>query len=265
MQVELRERTFGELIGQTYSLAAKHFVKLFLIGLVIGFPGFVFQLLAENTVSGDPGHRQFHPGVATAGLLAILISFLLIPLEQGVCTLLVASSFTGDNPTLGACFRAAFRRLLGMLGLSFMLGAIVVLGFMLLVVPGVIFLTWYYVAVPALLVESVPAARAMERSKQLSEGHRLGIFGFMLLTNYLVVAIALTTNHYIDVAAGMGVTSSFLKYVVGAAIGAPAIVAPVAYYFNLRVKKEAFDVAALSSLVDLIARRATAEKGAIEG
>lgn len=264
MKVELRERSFGELVGQTYSLAAAYFVKLFLIGVILGLPGLVFQLLAGAAGQGPHAAADFNPVATFAGLAALLVSIIVVPIEQGVCTLLVASSFTGDNPSLGDCFRLAFRRLGSMLALSMVFGLSVGFGFLLLVIPGLMFLTWYYVAASALLVERIPYRQAMERSKQLSEGNRLSILGFILVTLFVIILIEVSVAAISGRLLGVGAIATVVNYFVTAAVGTVGIVAPVVYYFNLRVKKEAFDIKALSALVDAIAERGTAGRGAAE-
>jgi hypothetical protein len=47
VNVELRERSFGELIGLNFQLAVAHFGKLLVIVLLLGLPGLAAQLLTQ--------------------------------------------------------------------------------------------------------------------------------------------------------------------------------------------------------------------------
>ncbi len=255
MKVELRERSFGELVGQSYSLAGVHFLKLALIIGILGLPTVIYQLLVMR--SGEVGGPQEAGATAMVGVLVLLIlNLILVPLQQGASVLLVASSFTGDNPTLADCFKVAFRRLGDILLLSIVVGLIVGFGFLLLIVPGLIFMTWYYVSIPALLVEKISRSQAMERSKSLGLGNRMNILGFAIVTTLLLALIGGFIGGLIGGVAGSGYTQILVSYVINVAFSTVGIVAPVVYYFNLRVKKEAMDIQAFSSLVEAIARKA---------
>jgi uncharacterized membrane protein len=71
--------------------------------------------------------------------------------------------------------------LLPLIGLSILWAIGVGIGFMLLIVPGVIFLMKWAVAVPALVVERGGIFAAFTRSAELTKGARWKIFGLSLL------------------------------------------------------------------------------------
>ncbi len=139
--------------------------------------------------------------------------------------------------------------------LAFATGLIYMVGAFLFLIPLFIFMTWYYVSAPALLVEDLSAGGAMARSKALSAGHRWMIFGFF----FVIILIAGAFSGVIELVLGFSLGQSYLQatlsYLFGLPVQVLAIVAPVVYYFNLRVVKESLDVESLTSLVDAIAER----------
>ena len=58
---------------------------------------------------------------------------------------------------------------------------VVFVGFCLLVVPGIIFLVWFYIAAYVLVVEDIKGTDALKRSKQLVAGYWWPVFGRILL------------------------------------------------------------------------------------
>ena len=71
-------------------------------------------------------------------------------------------------------FAAAF-------GLGLLTGLAIIVGMIVLIVPGVILSIWWAVALPALMREDLGVSEAMERSKDLTEGNRWRVFGLILV------------------------------------------------------------------------------------
>lgn len=260
MKVELKDRTFGELVGQTYSLAAAHFGKLFVIVFAFSLP--IWAVSYWMVVAQE--HAQNAQQVATisaiGGLAVSLLSLILAPVEVGACTLLVASSFTDGNPSLGDCIRLAFSRFGSILAASITTGLIIGFGIVLFVVPGLMFLTWYFLTIPVLMVEKLGYQGAMARSKALTDGNRWPALGFYLVTTLVLMLVSGAVSGIVTTVGTTPLLGLVIQALVGAAVGTVGAVAPVVYYFNVRVEKEAFDIEALSSLVDAIGERGAAQR-----
>ena len=267
MSVELRQRTFGELVGQCFSLAVSHFPHLFVIIGLFGLPSLFTQILVLPITHPEVPHGPVTPGSlaralelqSLAALLLLLVTLTLAPLQQAASILFVASSFTGEKSTIGSSLRVAARKFFSLLGLSFALTLVFTVGILLLVVPGIMFFTWFYVAAPLMVIEDLSVRDAMGRSRELSSGWRWSILGFLIVTTLLVAAVNGAIDAVLTAAVGDGLGSILVSYVFGVALSTISVVAPVVYYFQLRVVKEALDVESLSSLVDAIAARAGAK------
>ena len=74
-----------------------------------------------------------------------------------------------------------FQRAFGAIGLSLLWAIGVGIGFILLIVPGIILLMMWSVAVPALVVEREGVFAAFSRSAELTKGARWKIFGLSLV------------------------------------------------------------------------------------
>ncbi len=257
MQVELRPLTLSEIIGLTFQLAMAHFGKLLLAYGLVQIPTLLVQIFAYTQIA-DPVQQQLVVTVGAGG-----IGMVVAPIAIGASTALIAASFTGDRVTVGQALAVGASRLGSLLAYGFITALIIGFGFILLIVPGIIFMTWYYVGNPAIVVERIGFGEAMARSKDLSEGKRVEIFAL-----YLV--FTLLTSVGAALAGGLGAGIMFasetpsmvpitvITWVASVIAGSIMIVAPVVMYFSLRCEKDGMDVTGLADLVDEIGRRADA-------
>jgi hypothetical protein len=105
--------------------------------------------------------------------------------QSGLVAAAVGAGFRGERPRAGALFAAVGARFGTLMGVSFMGGLLMLLGFLLLVVPGLIVATGLYVTTPVVLAEGERGAKSvLERSWELTRGRRWAVLG--------VAAVALT-------------------------------------------------------------------------
>jgi hypothetical protein len=102
----------------------------------------------------------------------------------------VLQSLRGESVPLGRLLGSGFSKMGSVLLVSIGFGVIVFLGFLLLVVPGVMALCALYVAVPAVVVEDVGPGEALGRSRALTKGSRWGILAIALVVGVVTFAVA---------------------------------------------------------------------------
>ena len=106
--------------------------------------------------------------------------------------------------SVGDLFSQSRATTMKLMVLSFLVGLIVLVGFILLIVPGIILSLQYSMVFQVLIDERVGPLEAMERSSQITSGHKLELFvlgiinvgilllGVLCLGVGLIVAIPLT-------------------------------------------------------------------------
>ncbi len=112
------------------------------------------------------------------GLLQEVFGTLVVP---AIIFGIVETTRTGSRPSVRECLRWSRPKWGATIGATFRAGLIVGLGLVLLIVPGIVFLTWYVFVTHAVAVEDRSKSDALSRSKQLSAGHRWTIFGVGLV------------------------------------------------------------------------------------
>jgi hypothetical protein len=67
----------------------------------------------------------------------------------------------------------------------------ITLGLFLLVVPGLVLLTWWLLIVPVIMLEDSGVLHSFGRSRELVRGHGWSVFGVIVLTVLVLVAVAI--------------------------------------------------------------------------
>jgi hypothetical protein len=135
------------------------------------------------------------------------------------------------DQTVGDLFSAASPYILPLIGFGILAGIGIAIGFVLLVIPGLILLTFWSVGAPAIVVEGVGPIEAFGRSWQLVRGQAWSVFGVLLLV-FLIVVIAEAILGAIG--AAIGVAGFIVAAIIAAAITAPIYALAVSVlYFDL--------------------------------
>ena len=87
---------------------------------------------------------------------------------------------------VGDLFSAATPFILPLIGFGILFGIGVTIGFLLLVVPGLILLTFWSVGAPAIVVEGIGPIDAFGRSWRLVRGDAWSVFGTLLVVLLIV-------------------------------------------------------------------------------
>jgi hypothetical protein len=170
------------------------------------------------------------PGTA---LLAELISLIAGTLFTGMIVELVADVQDGRRDATPGQLLRAVTPVLGQLVLVGILAGVgVVIGFVLLVLPGLILLTLWSVAAPVVVLEHPGAVAALRRSRELVRGNGWQVFGVILALD-LLVGVAAGVLDLVAASAGTGV-GIVVVVVVGVLTAPVSALASAVLYFRLR-------------------------------
>ena len=136
--------------------------------------------------------------------------------------------------TIGSLFRSVLPVLLNLVLAGLLVALATVVGFVLLIVPGLLALTFFAVVAPAVVLERAGATEALGRSIELVRGNAWRVFGVIVV----LFLIELIANSVIRAAADSA-ADSFVVY-AGAALVVSLLVAPLralaaaVLYFELK-------------------------------
>ena len=152
------------------------------------------------------------------------------------------------------CFSRGIQTMFPVIGVAFVSGIILILGFIALIIPGFIFLTMFWVVVPAAVVEGRGVGASLSRSRQLTYGHRWAIFGIFILfgvaqaffqgiTQVLLRPSFMTqTSDLIPMLIGDWLVTAFFAALAAVTVG-------VGYYL-LRSEKDGADIRSIAAVFD---------------
>lgn len=188
-----RELSLGEVVSMTFDVYRKDFTKYFVLFAVVEVITGILTTLAQHafvlpTLPSNPTPQQFFswfPGFLGA-LVPLVLSVLVVtvvffPIAQGTAIKLASERIDKGQADLGASVRFAASRLLWIWALGIVVGIIVVLGFIALVIPGIILAIMFALAFPILIIENKGVTDSMGRSRELVAQRWLKTFATFLV------------------------------------------------------------------------------------
>ncbi|HEY8409542.1 MAG TPA: hypothetical protein VIK66_16305 [Gaiellaceae bacterium] len=224
--------TVGEILGEAWGLYTKFFKRFFIIAAVV----YVVVTLVSALVSTALGH-----GAGVAILLAPLnavVSIVGTFWLQGALVYAVEDVRDGRIDTTVEQVFERVRPYLATLVLTGLLAGLgIAVGFVLLIVPGCILLTWWCLIAPVVVLEGKPIGEAFSRSRELVRGHGWTVFGAVIIA---IIGTAVASGIISGIFSFLG---SFLRTWIGGTI-AGAVTGPflavtlTLLYFKLRDLRE---------------------------
>jgi hypothetical protein len=262
----LRPLSLGEILDVSIKICARNWRTLLKAVLVVLVPVMIVSsiLTADYTVSSldfsanadqTPEEaleelNQYLGGFAIGTLLQLLA----VLLASAACFRAIAQAYLGDTPDWRASLSYAWHRAPSLLLITLLYGLGVLLGMLLLIVPGIwLYLAWAF-AVPVLLVEGLRGRKALGRSFELVKGRWWRTFGVIVVGFLLASIVSAIMQGAFLIGIIFEPDNDLLKVVLNA-IGttvAFAIVTPfqaalvTVVYFDLRIRKEGFDLELLA-------------------
>jgi hypothetical protein len=125
-------------------------------------------------------------------LVAVVVSLVLGTLYEGMVVQLVRDVQDGrrDN-TVGELFSSVSPVLVPLILVSILAGLGIGIGFILIIVPGLILLTFWSVVAPVMVIERPGVIEAFGRSRELVRGYGWSVFGTIVLVFLLVIAASI--------------------------------------------------------------------------
>lgn len=242
----------GRVIQRTFKSISQNGVT-FLIGsiLLVGIPS-VLQVYGQSQILA----AQSVTGLAIMGIswvLWVVGAYVL----QGMVVKVTVAGFNGKAMSIGAAFEAGIKLFLPLLGVGILVGLGTFLGALLLLVPGIILAVMWSVATAAVVVENRGVTDSMQRSRELTKGHRWSIFGLAvilfvvsLIIGLLVGGIGAATGGGFMTGAtniGLNMATTAISNILTSVVSAAGV---AALYYELRSVKEGVGPDELASVFD---------------
>jgi hypothetical protein len=269
---DLRPLSLGEILDRTFTLFRGSFwlfmgisaiprvltlilslAQIFLL-LPLGFGGIGQRGSAPPTEAVLRGLMAF----SALAFLSFVVGLLVVLLTQGATVTAVSELYLGRSITIADSFRRIRGDLGTLLGVLILSGLAIIAGFIFLIIPGFYLMCRLLVGVPAALAEKIGPTEAFERSFSLTSDNAGRAFVILLLYFALSMggAMLFVLPFEIGVFMARGNPSMTMFWTAMMQVGgfiASVFVTPIltiasaVFYYDLRVRKEAFDLQMLMS------------------
>ncbi len=231
---QIRPRSAAEIVDATFRFYRAHAGDLLVVSALLLVPPALLGAIAPSSTER----------------LVDMFGRWMYYFSQGAIAVLVAAALE-RNETLSA--GQVFRRLRGrwfkLITTSWLSALMIILGFVLLIVPGIIALAWTMVALPVAAIEGKSSSPATERSRALARGRMKHVLGTMALVWLIVAALffgAAFSLSFLPWVSELpehliGMISELLLVPLAPVIG----IAVTLLYYDLRVRSEGADVSAM--------------------
>ena len=264
--IDLRPMTLGEVLDKTFSLYRQNFllfagISALPYSLLMLFR-FAMLVLTRSKVTGAAAGIGTSAAIGAAILAAFgggLVALIMLGVAQAATVSAVSDLYLGRETSVRAAYMLAKSMVLPVIAIIIMCFFVTVVGLFLLVIPGIILACRLAVSVPSSIVEQTSPIRSMERSMELTKGYAFQIFLLFALVLFITYAVAMMFQFpviFLAISAAsakrplsIGATSytyvaEFVSQVLVAPVGT---IAASLMYYNLRVRKEGFDIQHLMS------------------
>lgn len=237
----------GSVLGKSFSILFGNIVSFMALTVIIFLPLFPFVILfAWLFDSLSAGSVDAASIIVLGVVIGLTVMFLYLVLTATL-TYATFQDLRGRRATIGKCLSNGWSRALPVLGVAVLALIAILVGSILLVIPGLIVLTMLWVVIPVAVVERPGVMASLRRSSELTKGNRwriIGIYFLMtLLSSLLSVVISLVSLGVPALEAVLGLAQFALLCAFNSVVMAVA-------YHDLRVAKEGVSVEEIAAVFD---------------
>lgn len=239
------EFSVGAVVGDTFKTFFGNIVLFSILISILILPfiiidGASFSSVADGSwvQSGDPiSYLWIFFGVMLVGF------FSQIGIIYGS-----VESLSGNKANVREMFSTIIRCAIPVLIASILVMVMMMVGFVLLVIPGFMVVMMMAVVVPVIVVERVGIIKALSRSRELTNGHKWGIFGAFFLLGIINVIVQFILSFVGDAGGeAMKIILLLLNQVIATGLTASMV---ASIYINLRRAKEGVNVEEIAKVFE---------------
>jgi hypothetical protein len=253
MQYEIRAMSFAEILDTALRLVTNHFVLFVGLFAVMNVPmalvtDYLTPVLPQpgDEVAPDEAIDLVNSGIALLLSTVVMLS-ILYPVAIAATTNAIAEQYRGRDVSFGGALRYALENLVRVTGTWVLVTLILMLGFLLLVLPGIYLALSFALVWPVMIIDRLYGMQAIRRSRELMRGNFSRALGIFVVSALIGVVLGSGAQLVLGQVPVVGILATPLVQSVSAAY---ATAAQIVLYFDIRCRKEGFDIEHLASLVE---------------
>lgn len=180
------EFSVGNVLATGFRIWFKNFIPFLLITALIYTPVIIWSV---SSVQGEMTIDRMLSIAESQSRIAGLTMLLNI-LVSAALTYGVVMELQGQRASIGACIGTGMARFFPALGVSLLSLLCIAGGFIALIIPGCILFCMLFVSAQASVLEQPGLVGALKRSRELTQGHKLQIFGLLVVLGLINFGLA---------------------------------------------------------------------------
>ena len=255
MRVAPSTINLGDVFGTALTVFSGRFVAYcgaFFIGIlliaIVAVIAFFAVMRSASGFGADAAALLSSGGFLITIVMSFLAAIAAITTAHAAICAMAFGDATNRGASLGGAFAYAVARSPALVGLVIVYALCVMLGSAALVIPGLLLLTLFVVALPACIIEG-RAIESLKRSVALTKGDRWRVLGFLLVIHVGVGLGVQLVVHLVRMASTPGL-SGLVMFPLELIVGAFGPVALTVLYVQLRAAREGVDVEHIASVFD---------------
>ncbi|MDQ2776077.1 MAG: glycerophosphoryl diester phosphodiesterase membrane domain-containing protein [Acidobacteriota bacterium] len=258
-RLELRPLTLGEILDRTFTLYRRHFLLFIGIAAIpqvlVLAVNLIFLLSGAKTGRVTPASAAAlgYAGLAfVLALITLVVAIIAYLFSQGGTIFAVSELYLGRSTSIAASLKRVWADIGSLFGVLVLNGLVIGVGILLLIVPGIYFACRLLVCVPSALIEGRGPSESLSRSWNLTRGCAGRAFVILLIFMAISVAIgALAGGPFGYIVATVKdpevlrmwmIVAQIVNSIASVLVTPVLLIATSVFYFDLRVRKEAFDL-----------------------
>jgi hypothetical protein len=240
-ELGLRPRSATELVDAAFQIFRRDPVPFMTAAAIFYVPYLVIRLLLGADTVATPMAVQWGPL-----LLGALLGVVAYGAAAGATILLAREAYFDRPVVLAPALSGLGARLVPLILAGILSSILVGLGMVFFLIPGFYLLARFAVIQPVVMIEDADVGQAFSRTSTLTEGQKWHALGTLALLFVIAMAVSL----------GVGFTVGMIKSQV-VTFAASTIIAILIYpfggitlallYYDLRIRKEGFDIEYLAT------------------
>ena len=257
--------TTGVLLDRAFRLYSANFALMLGIAATAYVPFYLIMLVLEASVGAHlPNQAGSFTALVFQLVFMILWASIAFPIASGATTFAISERYLGNDVTIGEAMRRGLSHFWSLSIAQITATIRVMFGFLLLIVPGILWMLSYALIVPVILIEGQKAIPSLRRSRDLVKGYRGKVFCIVLVVNLLQVILTagatMVSGMFFDSQSPSGsVLASALNNLLSIFLTPLGIIAAILMYYDMRIRKEGFDLEMLSRSIAVVPQTLAAQ------
>jgi hypothetical protein len=248
LQKPSRELSIEETLAYTFDIYSRNFIIFFIPFLIASLISGILTVpilsymskISKIDFTGPPDvvWSQLWNFISSLIVLVFIlgiISWIIGDVISGVCVKCASDLIQKGKASFGESFNFTAYKLPSLLIATLITGILTALGFLALILPGIIIYIMFFLVIPAIMIENIGALDSLSRSRRLVNKRWVKTFVLALIVALIISVPVFILNL---IMAPLGIYRSLVGSVITSFVQPIIPISLTAYYYSMLAKEE---------------------------